>query len=717
MPAITITDLENAKLDVDHIAEVATSTGATSTDRLGHVKQTMSGIVADLNAVAVVTETGENRVAAEAAKTAAEAARDAALATGKVYATTAAGLAAVASGEYFNVPAADDYTAFSLYKDDAGTAVHVTDYPSLSKLESVARANLLMSLPRDPVGVWIADSTAQSGKVIKNQVATIAPSKSVLPLPRRRFGYSTLFGGSNVTVTDASQSFTDGTNDASRIVGTGTCYFQPLGTQVAPGAYTFGWWGQVNGGGADQTVYTDNIYGASVKTPHVHTATWQRFAYTFTHTGADVYIRPFQSAVGFDINIIDLELFPGSADLGGVALAGHMRLGKGGTTGPTASSGKVGLNAANMFGLAQFPTSIVLNKFTLVSISRKTAASPHDAIICSLDALSTFHARTAPNLAFTLGGSSLDLKQRVSSGGAVVAGGWKTVSQVFDGTIASVFWNGARMIYTTPLAPSAVSMKDFAFGILESVTNGASGSEFAAWALYDRALTDAELRQAETALEARVLGASNIAIATNDAFLIAEGDSNTTYSVTGGVLSHVNHYSDVRTRKYVVSNWAVTGALIKHSDFNENNSLEDRAANIDKALANRRKGQQFVLTVMCGTNHALLLNDQAIRDAFTAYCTARKAAGWKVIVGTLLPSNYVGFASVRDAFNTWLRANWPAFADGIYDFAADATIGPNAVVESDSAYYLNESGNRYHLSNTGQQIAAGIYGPVVNALT
>ncbi|MCC2632120.1 MAG: sialidase [Ramlibacter sp.] len=45
MPAITITDLNNAKTDVDHLATVATSLAPTATDRLGHVKKTISGML------------------------------------------------------------------------------------------------------------------------------------------------------------------------------------------------------------------------------------------------------------------------------------------------------------------------------------------------------------------------------------------------------------------------------------------------------------------------------------------------------------------------------------------------------------------------------------------------------------------------------------------------------------------------------------------------
>jgi hypothetical protein len=51
MPAISIQDLENAKTDVDHIAEVSTSLAPTATDRLGHVKPTLAGAVGSIAAI------------------------------------------------------------------------------------------------------------------------------------------------------------------------------------------------------------------------------------------------------------------------------------------------------------------------------------------------------------------------------------------------------------------------------------------------------------------------------------------------------------------------------------------------------------------------------------------------------------------------------------------------------------------------------------------
>lgn len=48
MPTISVTDLNNAKLDVDHIAELATSASPTATDRLGNTKMTLAGAISSV---------------------------------------------------------------------------------------------------------------------------------------------------------------------------------------------------------------------------------------------------------------------------------------------------------------------------------------------------------------------------------------------------------------------------------------------------------------------------------------------------------------------------------------------------------------------------------------------------------------------------------------------------------------------------------------------
>jgi len=114
MPALTIADLENAKLDVDHIAAIATSTAPTVTDRLGRTKQTIQGSLGAIDDAVDDVETARNTainasipaavalvdaaVAATAAGSAsasaakAEAARDAAYINADVYTSTSIAL-------------------------------------------------------------------------------------------------------------------------------------------------------------------------------------------------------------------------------------------------------------------------------------------------------------------------------------------------------------------------------------------------------------------------------------------------------------------------------------------------------------------------------------------------------------------------------------------------------------------------------------------------
>lgn len=57
MTAINTTDLNNAKLDVDHIAAIATSNSLTATDRLGNTKDTIKGVLNKYEASGVMAYT------------------------------------------------------------------------------------------------------------------------------------------------------------------------------------------------------------------------------------------------------------------------------------------------------------------------------------------------------------------------------------------------------------------------------------------------------------------------------------------------------------------------------------------------------------------------------------------------------------------------------------------------------------------------------------
>lgn len=91
-----------------------------------------------------------------------------------------------------------------------------------------------------------------------------------------------------------------------------------------------------------------------------------------------------------------------------------------------------------------------------------------------------------------------------------------------------------------------------------------------------------------------------------------------------------------------------------------------------------------------------------------AYCAARHAVGWKVIVFTLPSNKFVD--NTRDQFNTLLRANH-AFADGFVDFAStpfnpDGSWANTGIYQSDGVHLLQNTINVYEVPTIS---------PVVNA--
>lgn len=101
--------------------------------------------------------------------------------------------------------------------------------------------------------------------------------------------------------------------------------------------------------------------------------------------------------------------------------------------------------------------------------------------------------------------------------------------------------------------------------------------------------------------------------------------------------------------------------------------------------------------------------EQLLADAET-YCAARKAAGWRVFVGTVLPRGNAPdpttYEARRVAYNAALRSDY-SFADGLIDVAADSRIGaPGA--NTNATFFASESGAWVHINSAGGDIVANI---------
>jgi hypothetical protein len=158
---------------------------------------TLEGTAANLDARTTVIEstTLPNTVAAaNAAKTAAEAARDAAMATGRVYADTAAGLAASVEGQYFTVPAATSADSLVLYREVSSAAVEVKRYPSTAGVDALSAGLTDVVAKRDEALQEVDFTNAASYAIVNTSIAN----------PSTRYSTSVVAGDLVINQTQAS---------------------------------------------------------------------------------------------------------------------------------------------------------------------------------------------------------------------------------------------------------------------------------------------------------------------------------------------------------------------------------------------------------------------------------------------------------------------------------------------------------------------------------
>lgn len=96
-------------------------------------------------------------------------------------------------------------------------------------------------------------------------------------------------------------------------------------------------------------------------------------------------------------------------------------------------------------------------------------------------------------------------------------------------------------------------------------------------------------------------------------------------------------------------------------------------------------------------------------DRIETWCSARQAAGFEVVVATILPRSNPAtgapFSARRAALNTLIRDNWETYADALCDLAANATIGDDGD-EENTTYYSTDD---VHLTEAGRALVASIF--------
>lgn len=565
-------------------------------------------------------------------------------------------------------------------------------------------------LPSGAWGVWYADQYVSSArKYIPNAVGATTAPVSKWGATRRSFSDQFFWNNSNsVTVTDDAGTAPDSTNEASSVVGTGSSWYigRTIGS-VPSGTYTVAvyvkWLG--SSGQAFQIVTP----GSSPT--FTATSSWQRCAVTFAYSGGSLQIVLESTGTSSSLLICDFELFTGSSDLGPEASpCGLMTVGKSAWDSTSSASGGIlDLTASSSFAHIQMPSSVSLGAFTVVSLAQKTGSSTGFVGVLNKPnlAFNTFGAQlefgiggqTEPGLGYS--GSTTWTPETYTNYWKFLGTGWHTFTHQYDGAQLSFNLDGGQMLYVTGTR-SAPSVRDFMVGTIWNADYG-QGWKFAAIAIYQRALSRSEIKQAEAALLAHA-SASGVTRSSGPRVLILEGDSITASSTNYGALVAPN-----LSPACFGCVFAGPGSSLA--------AVNARAATLDKAIPLvKPSGSKYITSILIGRNDYGSYTPSDYAVAVAGWTSARKAAGWdKVVLVTILPSTASGFNTWRNSVNAifkgagWATANG---VDAICDFAADATMGPDAAA-SDTSLYPDGT----HPSTTAQSTyLEPIYRAVINGL-
>lgn len=551
-----------------------------------------------------------------------------------------------------------------------------------------------VAFPSGALGNWNAANYVSSPrKIIPNSITNGTSDPNLATAPRRLFSIADFWGQSNLTITDSNVTAPDGTGDATTIVGSGNWNLCPIvatsQADIPAGTYTVAV--SVKWLGTGSQSFKLGTFGGTIGT-FTATGSWQRFNQTFTVAGHPfVILQTPDGTSSVNFAICDYELFSGSSDLNTNALTQaplsvqNRDWSIGNSTFDSTSSVSAGAFVNGSRGLIQFGTLQTPSAFTLIYIAKRTG-SPTSASYNPIVARPNIGGATWSRFAVgpciggppgsEYAGANIDLPftatNQLNDSLWGRAGGVFIAAHRYDGTTASAFINGVKLLNHTTTV-SAQTFYEWYTGYLQSTFK--SGYSIYQVVYWGRALSDAEIRTAYSTLAAQTTTDTPRTIAFEGTSITSGTGGTSVGFIIGPNLSPVG-YGAV---------YGTGGATLS--------TLSARAATLD-AIITGAPTQKFILSLEVGANDLGSNNAAAFTTALATYCDARRTAGWKVVLHTILARLDAGDggiqfnldrATANATISTWVGTH----GDALADWASNATMGTDTA-PNNSTYFNSD---------------------------
>lgn len=552
-------------------------------------------------------------------------------------------------------------------------------------------------LPEGYDGLWYAtDYVSSPRKQIPNAVDP-QTSANLLGAPKRLFSNTDLYQKSGTTVTDDAVADPDGATEASTFNGTGNWRVGPAPSSTfAAGTYTIAINAKRNAGTDQQFSFSvDNL--ATRTAANTATSSWQRFSYTFTKgaswNGNTLYVCSIDGATAANIAVCNFDLYSGSSDLGPESLVGTMALGVSNVASvPSVTGGAIDFSSGGV-GIVQYPANVTGTARTVCAVVSKTAAgTTFQGVLSKIQNYQHFTAMTDQ-------GNNGQVQYAGGTHTLNAAGLWRLLNRGYHLISVVASASGTRvyldkaLLFSDSTAMGSQTMRDFWVSAVNTYAL-TSGLKMQAMATWPSALTQAQIATAYD----HFAGNITTAMDTTTRVYVAEGDS-----ITEATGSYAYLFGANASPAVIGSNKAVSGSTLA--------SLNSRAATVDLAIAST--AQDHILSVLIGANDLAGYSGgaaQYITD-LAAYCDARRAAGWQVVICTILPTTNATHNTRRATVNAAIAGWVGVHADAIADFAANGTMGDDADA-SNLTYYSDG----VHPTAAGQAVLEPILRAAINAL-